>query len=74
MPKQMIAPRFQEVIEVIETLPPEDQVLLIEIIHRRLIQDRRSELATEITEAREAYRQGDVHRGSVTDLMEEIAE
>ena len=74
MPKQMIAPRFQEVIEVIETLPPEDQVLLIEIIHRRLIQDRRSELATEITEAREAYRQGDVHRGSVADLMEEIAE
>jgi len=74
MPKQMIAPRFQEVIEVIETLPPEDQVLLIEIIRRRLIQDRRSELATEITEAREAYRQGDVHRGSVADLMEEIAE
>lgn len=74
MPKQMIAPRFQEVIEVIEELPPDDQVLLIEIIRRRLIQHRRVELAAEIAEARGAYREGDVRRGTVADLMEEIAE
>jgi len=74
MTKEMVAPRFQEVIEVIEELPPDDQALLIEIIHRRLIQHRRAELAAEIAEARDAYRQGNVHRGTVADLMEEIAE
>jgi len=74
MTKEMVAPRFQKVIEVIEELPPDDQALLIEIIHRRLIQHRRAELAAEIAEARDAYRQSNVHRGTVADLMEEIAE
>ena len=74
MTKEMVAPRFQKVIEVIEELPPDDQALLIEIIHRRLIQHRRDELAAEIAEARDAYRQGNVHRGTVADLMEEITE
>ena len=74
MTKEMVAPRFQEVIEVIEELPPDDQALLIEIIRRRLIQHRRAELAAEIAEAHDAYRGGDVRRGTVADLMEEIAE
>ena len=74
MTKEMVAPRFQKVIEVIEELPPDDQALLIEIIHRRLIQHRRAELAAEIAEARDAYRQGNVHRGTVADLMQGINE
>jgi len=74
MTKEMVAPRFQEVIEVIEELPPDDQVLLIEIIRRRLIQHRRAELAAEVAEARGAYREGDVRRGTVADLMDAIAE
>jgi hypothetical protein len=74
MAKEMVVPRFQQVIEMIEALPPDDQALLIEIIRRRLIQHRRAELAVEIAEARDAYRQGNVHRGTVADLMEEITE
>lgn len=67
------APRFQEVIETVETLPPDDQALLVEIIRQRLIQHRRKELAAEIAEAREAYQRGEVHRGTVADLMEALA-
>ena len=66
--------RFQDVIETVEALPPEDQALLVEIIRQRLIQHRRRELAAEIAEAREAYRRGEVHRGMVADLMEELTE
>jgi hypothetical protein len=62
---------FQEAIETIERLPPDDQALLIEIIRQRLIDQRRAELAAEITEARAAYQRGEVHRGSVADLMKE---
>ncbi len=65
---------FQEAIETVEALPPDDQILLIEIIRQRLIQHRRGELATEIAEAREAYRRGEVRRGTVADLMEELTE
>jgi hypothetical protein len=74
MTKEILAHSFQQVIEMIEALPPDDQALLIEIIRRRLIQHSPAALAAEIAEVREAYRQGDVHRGTVADLMEEIAE
>lgn len=74
MSKKSVVPRFQEVIETVEALPPDDQALLIEIIRQRLIQHRRAELAAEIAEARQAYQRGDVHHGTVADLMEEIAE
>ncbi|NPV30006.1 MAG: hypothetical protein HPY58_10255 [Firmicutes bacterium] len=46
---------LQEVVEAVEALPQDDQLLLIEIIRRRLIQHRRAELAAEVAEARRAY-------------------
>ena len=55
-----MASHFQELIETIEALPLDDQELLIEIIHKRLIEQRRAELAAEVAEARDAYRRGDV--------------
>jgi len=74
MSKRKASSTFQEVIESVEALPPEDQILLIKIIRQRLIQYRRAELAEEITEARGAYRRGDAHRGTVVDLMKELTE
>jgi len=64
---------FQDVIETVEKLPPEDQMLLVEIIRQRLIEKRRMELITRVAEARQAYRNGDVQRGTVDDLMKELA-
>lgn len=63
---------FQRVIEDVETLPVDDQMLLIEIIRQRLTQHRRSELVAEVAEARQAYRVGDVRRGTVEDLLREL--
>jgi hypothetical protein len=65
---------FQEVIEAVEALPPDDQALLVEIIRHRLIQYRRKKLAAEIAEAREVYQRGEVRRGTVADLMKELAD
>ena len=67
------ASNFQRVIEVVEALPPADQLLLIEIIRQRLMEQRREELAAEIAKAREAYRLGEVRRGTVAELMEDLA-
>ena len=65
---------FQVALETVEELTPEDQEMLVEIVRRRLIEQRRAELAQDIAAAREAYRRGDVDRGTVEELMAELAE
>jgi putative heme iron utilization protein len=65
---------FQDVLDMIESLPEEQQEKLIAIIRRRLIDHKRGVLAERIKEAREDYRLGKVRRGTVDDLMKEISE
>ena len=68
-----VTPRFQKAIEPVEALPLDEQILLIGLIQHHLIQQRRNELAADIVEARDAYRRNQVRRGTVADLMEELA-
>ena len=65
---------FQDVLDMIESLPEEQQENLIAIIRRRLIDHKREVLADRVKEAREDYRLGKVRRGTVDDLMKEISE
>ena len=74
MSEKTTSSHFQEVIEMVETLSPDDQALLVAIIHQRLIQNKRAELAAEIAEAREAYKRGETRSGTVADLMRELTE
>jgi len=69
MSKTITSCSFQELIEAIEALPADDQELLIEIIHKRLTQQRWTRLLDEISEALSAYDRGEVRRGTVEDLM-----
>ena len=64
--------RLQQAIEIVEQLQVDDQLLLIDIIRRRLIQHQRAELVSEVTAAREMYQRGDVRRGDVEDLVKEL--
>lgn len=72
--EQIKMSRLQQALDVVEGLPPEEQVMLFEIARRRFIEQRRVSLAGEIATARHAYRQGQVQRGTVDDLMAEINE
>ena len=74
MAQGMASSQLQEAIDTVEALPADDQALLIDIIRQRLIQQRRAELAAEVAEARAAYQRGEVHRGTVAQLMEELTE
>ena len=65
---------FQEALDRVESLPEYQQEDLIEIIRRRLIEQRRDKLADSIREAREEYARGEVKRGTVDDLMKELSE
>jgi hypothetical protein len=72
MDKVTQTPAFQSAIEVVEALSFDEQAILIDIIDKRLKQQRRSELLQEVSEAEENYAQGNVRRGSVADLIAEL--
>ena len=60
---------FDEALEIIESFPEEQKESIIEIVKRRLTEERRERLAQTVKEAREEYARGEVRRGTVDDLM-----
>ncbi|MCY7384826.1 MAG: hypothetical protein LH628_20040 [Microcoleus sp. CAN_BIN18] len=65
---------FQQAIETVESLSPEEQTILIDIIQNRLKQQHRDELLQAVAESEQDYAQGNVRRGTVADLMAELKE
>ena len=65
---------FQQAIDAVEQLSVDEQAMLIEIVRQHLIEERRTEIAAEISTARTAYERGDVTRGTAEDLMKELSE
>jgi hypothetical protein len=65
---------FQTALETVDRLTLEEKEMLLEIAYHRVIEQRRVHLAREIAEAREAYQRGEVRRGTVDELMAELAE
>jgi hypothetical protein len=65
-------PTFQSAIAIVESLPVEQQTMLVRIINNRLKEQRRSELIAEVKIAETEYAQGDVKRGSVADFMADL--
>ena len=65
---------FQEALDIVESLPEYQQEDLMNIIQRRRLERRRELLAESIKEARAEYARGEVTRGTVDELMQEITE
>jgi hypothetical protein len=59
---------FQEIIDSIEVLLPEEQDYLIELIQKRRIEKRRSEIASNAAITLQAWEQGTAKQGTVSDL------
>lgn len=64
--------QLQQAIELVETLPIDAQQVLVEVIQKRLQQQRREELLQTVLESERDYAQGNVQRGTVADLMAEL--
>ena len=64
---------FNEALDIIESFPEEQKESIIEIVKHRLTEDRRERLAQTVKEAQEEYSRGEVRRGTVDDLIREIA-
>ncbi len=63
---------LQKAIEVVEALPLDSQAVLIDILEKRLRVRRHEKLVEEVNEAKQEFAEGNVHRGSVADLMAEL--
>jgi mRNA-degrading endonuclease YafQ of YafQ-DinJ toxin-antitoxin module len=60
-------------LDEVDRLPLEEQDLLRDILSKRIVERRRSQIANEISEARAEYRAGGCRPVSADDLMQEIA-
>jgi tRNA A37 N6-isopentenylltransferase MiaA len=65
---------LQQALDVVVSLAPEEQAILVNIISKRLSQQRRNELLQEVAQARRDYQQGNIKQGTVADLMAELDE
>jgi hypothetical protein len=59
---------FNQVLESILDLSTEEQVYLSELLKKRLIEIRRTEIASRVLEAEENFRLGNVRSGTINDL------
>ena len=65
---------FQEAIDIVESLPQNQQEDLISVLQRRMIEQKRKSLVKSVREARAEYKKGEVKRGSVDDLLKDLSE
>ena len=65
---------FQDALEIVESLPETQQDELLDILRRRRRERRRDALADRIAEARSEYDRGEVSRGTVDDLIQELSD
>jgi len=65
---------LQQAIESVESLSLEDQEILLELLQKRLRQEKRTKLSQEITEVRQEFAQGNFQFGSVKQFLAELDE
>ncbi len=61
-------PDFQQILEIVESMTPQDQEALIEVVRHRLVEMRRDEIAQNALETLQAVREGRASYGSARDL------
>jgi hypothetical protein len=63
---------IEEVLESIESLDIDDQAYILEVLSKRLVELRRSEIVKRAAEAEETYREGKVKSGTIDDLWKDL--
>ncbi len=63
---------FQQALDVVEQLPPEDQEMLVDLIQHRLVEWRRAEIARNAAATLQAVQEGRACYGSVEDLKHDL--
>ncbi len=64
--------RFQQAIDVIEALSLEEQQQLLDLLLKRLRQQRRNQILKEVEDIRQEIGQGNIRYGSVKDFLTQL--
>ena len=64
---------FQEALDMVESLPEYQQEDLVDLLHRRLVEQKREALSLRVQEARAEYAQGKTKEGTGQDLMNDLS-
>lgn len=64
--------KFQDVLEAADRLSLEDKEALIDVLQRRLVEQRREEIAREIEAARREFQAGQCRPMTPDEIMKEI--
>ena len=68
------APRFQHALDVVEALPLDERDMVINILQKRRIEARRSQLSESIKKADGEYERGEVIAGSIDEVLAALAD
>ncbi len=63
---------LQQAIESVESLPIEDQEILLHLLQKRLQERRRTNLYQEVREIKQEFAEGNVKFGSVDQFLAEL--
>ena len=63
---------INDFLESLSKLPLDDQLMISEIIHKRVIEEKRKELAASVKESKEEYLAKKTKKGSVKDFINDI--
>ena len=63
---------FEQVLEKVDTMPLEEQELIIDILKNRYREKRREDILKNAKRTLEEYRKGLASEGTVADLLEEL--
>jgi hypothetical protein len=65
---------FEQAIETVNQLPFEQQEMLVDLLHKRLIQTRRNQMANDAQESLAAFRQGAFTAQTANQLIQTLHE
>lgn len=68
----MIGTPIQRALDVVEALTDEEQVIVVDLIRRRLIERRRDEIAANAAELFSDFDQGKAKTGTLDDLFNDL--
>ncbi len=63
---------FDKVLDETEHLDIDDREYLLDILSKRLVEDKRKEISIRIKESEKAYKDGNVKRGNFKDLWKDL--
>jgi hypothetical protein len=62
---------FSEVVDAASQLSLDEQVVLMEILHRRMIEKGREEILADVEESRREFREGQLRPATAEEIMKE---